>query len=300
MESLKFGLIGLDTSHVIAFTDLLNDKSKPYHVPGGRVVAGYPGGSPDFDLSINRVEGFTKQLREQHGVQICDSPEAVAQQCDAILLTAVDGRAHRDLFAKIAPFGKPTFIDKPLAVSSADARAIYDLAQQHGVMVWSSSSLRFAQPLVEALGGIDRASIVGFDGYGPMAIQATQPGLFWYGVHTVDMVFAALGKGCRTVQATTTADHDVIVGQWEDGRIGTVRGLRAGKPSFGAVIHHGDGHRYVAAYDHAKPPYAGLLEHIIEGVRGGKPGVAPEETIQVIRFMEAANQSRETGERVTL
>ncbi len=37
--SLRLGMIGLDTSHVIAFTELLNDPHNPHYVPGAKVVA---------------------------------------------------------------------------------------------------------------------------------------------------------------------------------------------------------------------------------------------------------------------
>src|SRR4051812_24165385 len=108
--SIRVGLIGLDTSHVVAFTKVLNDAANPEHIPGARVVAGWPGGSPDFQLSVGRVQKFMQQLREEHGVKILDTPEAVAEQSDLICITAVDGRVHRELFERVAKFGKPTFI----------------------------------------------------------------------------------------------------------------------------------------------------------------------------------------------
>lgn len=40
---LRIGLIGLDTSHVIAFTKALNDPKAKDHVPGARVVAVFKG-----------------------------------------------------------------------------------------------------------------------------------------------------------------------------------------------------------------------------------------------------------------
>src|SRR5687767_9815806 len=52
---IRLGMIGLDTSHVIAFTRYLND---PKNNTGCRVVAGYPGGSPDFKSSASRVQGY--------------------------------------------------------------------------------------------------------------------------------------------------------------------------------------------------------------------------------------------------
>ena len=84
--TLRLGMIGLDTSHAKAFTKLLNDPADAHHVPGGRVVAAYPGGSADFPLSIERVGGFTQELREHYGVSILETPEAVAEAVDALLI----------------------------------------------------------------------------------------------------------------------------------------------------------------------------------------------------------------------
>ena len=84
-------MIGLDTSHVIAFTSYLNN---PKNETGCRVVAAFPGGSPDFPASANRVDGFTQQLREKHGVEMVDSIEDLCNKVDGILLESVDGRPH--------------------------------------------------------------------------------------------------------------------------------------------------------------------------------------------------------------
>lgn len=68
----RLGMIGLDTSHVTAFTDIINKAEKKY---GCKVVAGYPGGSPDINISASRVEKFTQQLRDKYGVEIVDTIE---------------------------------------------------------------------------------------------------------------------------------------------------------------------------------------------------------------------------------
>ena len=60
--ALRLGIIGTDTSHVTAFTEILNDESSPDHVPGGRVVAAYKGGSPDIESSATRVDKFADEL----------------------------------------------------------------------------------------------------------------------------------------------------------------------------------------------------------------------------------------------
>jgi predicted dehydrogenase len=269
-------------------------------VPGAKVVVAYPGGSPDFDLSINRVEGFTKKLREEFGVEIVGSPKTVAERCDAVLLESVDGRVHLEQFRAIAPLGKPTFIDKPFAVTSADARAIVALARQHRVRLLSCSSLRYAETLTAALANAADGPIFGAEFYGPMALQPTQPGLFWYGIHTVEMLYATLGAGCREVTAFTTTDHDVVVGRWGDGRFGMVRGNRKGNSKFGGLVHREKGTAFVDAYGHPKPYYASLLERIMTLFRDRTEPVPLEETIEIIRFIEAANESRDTGKTVNL
>src|SRR5690606_19431719 len=96
--NIKIGMIGLDTSHVIAFTKLLNDSKHDHYVPGGEVVIAFPGGSDDMEFSYSRVKGFTSEMRDDFGIKIVQTPEEVAEVCDAILLESVDGRVHLEQF----------------------------------------------------------------------------------------------------------------------------------------------------------------------------------------------------------
>ena len=299
-SKFKIGIIGLDTSHVIAFTELLNDQNSEYHVPGGEISVAFPGGSEDMELSRSRVRSYTDQLRNRFGVSIAGSPEAVAEECSAILLTSVDGRVHLEQFRKVASYGRPTFVDKPFAVTSADAEAMISLAGQYSVPIMSCSALRYAEGFTQILNETDKGDIRGVDCYGPMPMQPTQPGLFWYGIHTVEMLFAALGKGCRYVVATTNADHDLVVGVWADGRIGTIRGNRTGIESFGALVHRTRKTQFAEVNAHPKPYYASLLEGIMSMYRTSQSAVDPQETLEIIKFIEAANQSREDGQPIPL
>ena len=104
MEHLNIGIIGTDSSHSVAFTRLLNDPSDVNHIPGGKVVAAFLGGSADFALSADRVQGFMATLETEYGVSRMDSPEEIAANCDAILLTSADGRVHLEQFKRIAPY----------------------------------------------------------------------------------------------------------------------------------------------------------------------------------------------------
>ena len=89
---LRVGMIGLDTSHATAFTDILNNPNAKDHVSGARVVAAFKGGSPDIESSWSRVEEYTRVLRDQQGVAIVDSIEELCRRVDVVFLESVDGR----------------------------------------------------------------------------------------------------------------------------------------------------------------------------------------------------------------
>lgn len=297
---IKIGAAGLDSSHCVSFTEMLNDPRHVHHVPGGRVTAAYRGGSPDIELSSGRIDGFTETLVDRHGVRLVDRLGLLAEQVDAILLTSVDGRIHREQFAELAPYGKPIFVDKPLAVSTQDARSMVELAAASGVPFMSSSSLRYSEGLRDACLATDGGSITGVDCFGPLKLEPAMPGLFWYGVHQVEMLYAVLGPGCVEVTASASGEHDVVTGVWRDGRIGMLRGNRTGNNKYGCLIHRESGTRYVDISQDRKPYYAHLLEAILEMFHTGNAPITGEEMIEVVRFMEAANTSRETGRTVQL
>ncbi len=298
-RTLRLGMIGLDTSHVTAFASLLNDEANQWHVPGGRVVAAYPGGSADFALSASRVGKFTAEMQEKYSVQILPSPEAVAEAVDLLMIESVDGRVHLEQFGRTIRYRKPTFIDKPIATTLADAEAIFRMASEAGVAVMSSSSLRFTKPLVDALTGAAGA-VLGCDAFGPMAEESTQPGLLWYGIHSVEMLVRVMGLGCREVRACRNEGNDLVTLVWGDGRVASLRGLRGAHSKFGVTLHYKGEARFVDAGASPKPLYAGLLEAIMQSLPQGKMAVPLEETIEVMRIIEATNRSRVNGEVVRL
>ena len=52
---------------------------------------------------------------------------------------------------------------------------------------------------------------------------------YWYGIHGVEQLFTVMGTGCQSVSRTSNSGTDVVVGIWEDDRIGVFRGIRSGR-----------------------------------------------------------------------
>ena len=142
---LRIGIIGLDTSHVSAFSKVLNYPKDKNHVAGGHIVAAFKGGSKDIPTSADRVDKYAQELKEKYGVKIVDSIEELCRQVDCVLLESVDGRPHLEQAKPVIKAGKPLFIDKPMAASLRDAVEIFRLAKAAKVSVFSASSLRFGK-----------------------------------------------------------------------------------------------------------------------------------------------------------
>jgi hypothetical protein len=292
-QEIKVGMIGLDTSHVTAFTKLLNDKSDPNQVPGARVVAAFKGGSPDVESSRTRIDRFTAELKDKWGVEIVDSIEELCKKVDAVLLESVDGRPHLNQARPVFAAKKRVFIDKPFAASYADAREIVRLSRESGTPFFSSSSLRFASDLQVMKRDEKLGALLGAFTYGPAPTEPHHPDLFWYGIHAVEMLYTLMGPGCESVTRVHTDGADVVVGKWKDGRVGTMRGIRDGKQDYGAVAFGAKSN--LATPTAMKSDYRNLLVEVVTFFQTGAPPVPPEETLEMMAFMEAADLSKARG-----
>ena len=293
MDSLKIGMIGLDTSHCPAFVKLVNNTSDEFHIPGAKIVKAFPGGSKLFSSSINRVEGFTEDLKKA-GIEICASIEDTAEGMDAFMLESVDGRQHLEQFKILAQYGKPVFIDKPFACCLEDAKAIVKLGREKNVPIMTASAIRYAKGIDVLHDGSD---IKTCEAFGPMALLDDYRDYFWYGIHSAETLYSFMGTGCKQVQTTSTDLIDVIVGTWDDGRIGTLRGNRVGANGFGCMLTI-EGETKFALVSPEIPYYALMLKKIIPFFQTGVSDIPIEESLEIIAFLEAASQSRAQGGKV--
>ncbi|PYK98374.1 MAG: dehydrogenase [Verrucomicrobia bacterium] len=287
-DDLRIGLIGLDTSHVTAFTALLNDPKAPNHVPGAKVVAAFKGGSTDIESSWSRVEGYTQELREKHSVTIYDSIEELCRHVDAVMLESVDGRPHLEQARPVIKARKPLYIDKPMAGSLKDVIEIFRLAKEAGVPMFSSSSLRYGKTTQTVRNG-SIGKVLRAETWSPCHLEKTHPDLFWYGVHGVESLFTVMGTGCESVKRGATRDGRIeVTGTWRGGRVGIYREDPKG---YGGIAKGEKGESPVGAYEGYHP----LVAEAVKFFQTGVAPVSPEETIELFAFMEADDESKRHG-----
>jgi hypothetical protein len=283
-KDLRIGMVGLDTSHVTAFTRVLNDKTDKNHITGARMVAAVKDSSPDVESSYTRVEKYTAELIGKWGVKLYPTVDELCRHVDAVMIENVDGRPHLKHAIDVIKAGKPLYIDKPLAGTLEDCVKIYQLAKEYNIPVFSSSSLRFAKNTLAARAG-DYGKVLHCETFSPAHLEPHHPDLFWYGIHGVESLFTVMGPGCVSVQRGTTNDGKIeVTGTWKDGRIGI---FREGK-GYGGTAKCETGEHPVGNYD----GYAPLVAAVVKFFKSSKSPVTSRETLEIYAFMQAADESK--------
>ena len=248
---------------------------------------------PDMGAGHRRLEGAritrlwdpdrerAERMARVFGIgTVCDEPEELAEDVDAGLI-GEDGRFEKLPFAR--PFlerGLPTYIDKPLALRSEEAREIVSVAEQHGAPMLSCSGWRFcagAQHLRSKMAEIGGARLL-------IGI-VTMSRFSVYAIHPVDTALGLMGAGVAGVANAGEEGRDVVRLRWEDGRQAVLhmydRGIAGGRRF---IVYGPDGHAETADFGEIHPP---LLEQFLQMCRTGRPPVSSAEMIEAVEIVEA-------------
>ncbi|GAB97832.1 hypothetical protein BJY21_001942 [Kineosphaera limosa] len=290
MSTLRFGLIGVDSPHSVQFTQLLGDGS----AFGATITHAWQAPtSADFPPSRDRNDDLAAQVSSL-GVALCDSPAAVARHCDALLLVASDARTHPELFARVAPLGRPVYVDTRFALTVAQARLMLDQAREAGVLALAGSPKRFTPEFLAARGDgrVERADLVA-----PLPTQPGHPDFGWYGFHAADLLVSALGPDIERVDASGAGP---VVLTWADGRVATVRGEAVWSPHTTGTLAGDGGAAREFDIESGLPMLHGLLKALVVACRSGEPTVPPAEILAGVAIVEAVHESRQLGAPVAI
>lgn len=289
---LRLGIVDFDSSHSVEFTQRFNHVGvdRDQYVDGARVVLGWPGTS---EMSPERIPVFTPQV-QACGVELVNAPEQMLERIDAVLVLSVCGQPHLERVRPFLEAGVPAFVDKPFACSLADAVEMVRLAEEYQTMLFSSSALRYSGELLEVQQRLaNYGPLNGVVCYGPAKRADGNPGLFHYGIHAVEMLFALMGPGCESVQTAFSEGAEVVSARWRDGRLATLRGNRQGSTTYGltafcerAIVPRLVSSRYA---------YRNLCRAIVESIETGQPAVPNGVTLEIVRFILASLESERRG-----
>jgi predicted dehydrogenase len=309
---IKVGVLGLDNYQAVAFTQLFHDPQASGDLAGIRVVAAFPAGSPDIEESVRELPKWQKDI-QTYGVKIVDSVDELLQEVDAVMIMSIDGRAHREQAKVVILAGKPLYIGRPMVASLEDAIAIFALAKEKNVPVFSCSQHRYSPGFIGMKNHEEVGDVLGCDVYGGCPREPHHPDLIWHGIHGIETLYTIMGPGCVSVTRASTDTADVVTGIWKDGRIGTYRAILKGPPKYSATVFGAKGVSTAGIYGHGVPVkgvvptgdrymgYEATAVQIGKFFKTRVPPVLPEETTEVFAFIAAADESKKNnGAPVTL
>lgn len=216
---------------------------------------------------------------------IVHAPEAMLGAIDGLLLARDDAERHREMAAPFLAAGVPVYIDKPLALSVAEAEAIYALEARPG-LVFTGSALGFAPEL--KLTAVEAAQI------GPIkTIEATTP-KSWdtYAIHMIDpLVALCAGEGPILSHQAHGASPRHLDIAWSSGVAARVSALGDPTAAFQMRITGANGavdKRFCDTFG----AFKAALQAFIDIVSGRRPPQDRSAILAAIRLLEAGRDTR--------
>lgn len=305
-EPVRVGILGFDNYQGLAFTQLFHKPPADNPDIGGlKVVAAWPGGSPDLEKTMSDIERWKPRLVDQ-GVRIVDSIDKLLKQSDAVMIMTVDGRAHLELAKHALRAKKPVYIGRPMAASLEDVIKMFQLAKEHETPLFSCSQHRYSPGFIGMRNHPEVGEVQGCDVYGGCPTVPHHPEFFWHAIHSFETLYTIMGPGVVSVTRAHSDDAELVTAVWKDGRIGTYRGIRKGAIRYSAIVFGDKGVAPAGKYGYAAPVkgvvpkgrykgYEGVATEIAKFFKTRKLPIDPSETIELFACMEAAHESKRRG-----
>ena len=280
----RLGIVGSDNSHAEAFAKLANlDEG----INGKRVD----------DVQVTHIYG-TDPARTQEVATNAEIPTVVDDMqemmgaVDGVAVVWRDGSLHREHTLPFLKAGIPVFVDKPLALTVADAQAMIDAAQAAKVGFTSFSTVRFATSLQEYLQYLTMKCGTVLSGMctGQVQVASEYGGVFFYGIHAVELMHTVFGYGCRSVTARRNNENVQVICALPDEKLVTLNLVGGGhRVPFHAAAFGSDG--WGTHEVDTSTMYQNGMQVFLQTLRTGTWPLTPEQLLEPVQILDAITRS---------
>ena len=276
---LNIGIVGAENSHTAAIAKVLNVEKK---VRGVRVTHVW-----------GETASFARQAAEAGQIpHIVKKPEDLIGQVDAAAVDHRHGKFHLPAARPLLEARMPLFIDKPFCYRKAEGKRFLARAAELGVPVCSFSVVPMQSAFValkrevRQLGQI-RAVVT----TGGCDIRSRWGGVFFYGIHQVDMVLRLLGYGVQHVQFHKgTGKNHVATLAYKDGKVVTMNLIGEGTAPFHLSVI-GEKGRLDQSIVYDENTYLPGIRAFVRMFRTGKTDETLETMLEPVAVLEALEKS---------
>jgi len=210
---------------------------------------------------------------------VVDNYEAMIGEIDAVLLARDDAENHLEMSMPFLDAGLPVYIDKPVALTTADLAALY-AHQRYAGQIFSCSAFRFSKDF--ELDDQARAAL-GEVKY----VQAIVP-KSWekYGVHIVDPVLNMLGLYGKSCRVASSRLNDITMVTADFGLLSATFTCLGPMPGEIKVNLFGSLGFKEFFFRNTYSAFKRTLEAFIDGIRSGREITTRDELISVVSILE--------------
>jgi len=211
---MRIGIVGAENSHCAHIAKALNaDKA----LPGCEVTHVW-----------GETAEFAKKAAEEGSIpNIVDEYTKMIGSVDGVVVDHRHGKYHLPAAREFVDAGVPVFVDKPFCVDLQEGVEFVRFARSKRVPVTSFSIISLQQSVLDFT---EKAKTLGklrsVVTSGPADVNDQYGGVFFYGIHQVEMICNLLGKRPLQVTATRHGVDGVATITFEDGPIGVLTLLK--------------------------------------------------------------------------
>lgn len=229
-------------------------------------------------------EEASRPWAEERDLPYFDTCEELNEHVDFFMVLAPSRpETHLELCRRVFPFGKTTYVDKTFAPGVETARAIFDLADEHGIAMQTSSALRYCnvQDYVRELGEEQVRHMVT---WGPGRSFAE------YAVHPVELAVSCLGSEGADLMRRGEGDRSQLLVNFSGGRTLVVNVYANSQTPYAAAVTTEERTSLIEVDVGAI--FLNMASAVLDLFDSGRPSIPREETMLIMRILEAARDPR--------
>ena len=280
---MRIGIVGAENSHCTHIAKSLNIE---HAVP---------------DVEVTHVWGETGEFAAKAAEEgripniVADPPDMIGH-IDGVMLDHRDGKYHLPAARPFVEAGIPVFVDKPFCTDLAEGIEFVEFARSKNVPVTSFSTVPLQQSVLAFYEAAKRLGrLRSLITAGPCDVQSEYGGVFFYGIHQVEMATKFLGVEPLEVTTARHGDDAVAVVAFKDGPIVTHHLLKEWwAANFTAAAYGDDGaHHTELPWD--KELYIAGIRLFTRMFESRQEAFPPADYLRPIAILQAMDQSLGTG-----